>query len=346
MTEYIDYPVTNTFGIPAKAARFVEYADVDELRRVLENFVGSGSPEEILHVGAGSNLLFLSDFEGVVLHSAIRGIDVCAEAADGKVCVRAGAGVVWDELVDYCVGRGIHGLENLSGIPGEVGAAAVQNIGAYGAEAKDVISTVEAVDLHDGSMRVFEVTECGYGYRQSVFKGKWRGRYAVTQVCLTLSRRFDPNLEYGGVREALRAGGIVPEAVTPRQLRDTIVSIRQAKLPDPMFEGNAGSFFKNPIVDRAVYARLHAIFPDMPCYDAGDGRVKIPAAWLIERCGWKGRALGHAAVHDRQALVLVNRGGATGQDVLRLCRAVQADVRERFGVELFPEVNIVGKVKE
>lgn len=339
MRDEFDYPVSNTFGIKAKAAHFVEYGVVDELRAVVRR---EACGAEVLHVGAGSNLLFLSDFDGLVLHSAIRGIEV-EECGGETVKLRVGAGVVWDALVAHCVAHGWHGLENLSLIPGEVGAAAVQNIGAYGAEAKDVITAVETVDLRTGAVRVFDVAECGYAYRKSVFKTDLRGRYAVTHVRMTLSRRFSPDLEYGGVRDALRLAGVEPERVTPQQLRDAIISIRQAKLPDPKVQGNAGSFFMNPVVERSVYERICDEFPAVPHYEAGEGNVKIPAGWLIEQCGWKGRALGPAAVHDMQALVLVNLGGATGQDILRLCEAVRSDVRERFGIELCPEVNMIGK---
>lgn len=338
MREETDYFLPNTFGIKAKARHFVEYESVEELQAVVR--CGKRA-EEMLHVGAGSNLLFLSDFDGLVLHSAIRGIEA-DEREGGVVSLRVGAGVVWDDLVAHCVANGWHGLENLSLIPGEVGAAAVQNIGAYGVEAKDVVTAVETVDLRDGSVHVFDAPECGYGYRKSVFKGDLRGRCAVTYVHMMLSRRFAPDLEYGGVRDALRAAGVELACVSPLQLREAIIAIRRAKLPDPAVKGNAGSFFMNPVVERGVYERIRAGYPSAPCYEAGEGKVKIPAGWLIEQCGWKGRALGCAAVHDKQALVLVNLGGATGQDILRLCNAVRADVLAKFGVELRPEVNMIG----
>ena len=255
---------------------------------------------------------------------------------------RTGYGFVWDDLVAYCVEHGFYGLENLSFIPGEVGASAVQNIGAYGAEVKDVITAVETVGLQDGEVRMFDVSACGYAYRKSIFKEEWRGRYAVTHVHFRLSATFRPNLDYGGIREALSAGGIRPEKVTAQDLRRVVIAIRKAKLPDPKVQGNAGSFFMNPVVSREVYEAIKGDYPDVPHYEVDAERVKIPAGWLIERCGWKGRSLGRAAVHDRQALVLVNKGGATGRDILALCEAVRADVLSRFGISISPEVNIIG----
>lgn len=342
MTEHTDYSLLphNTFGIEAKAAFFITYDSVADLRRALCRVREQHAGLPVLHIGGGSNLLFLSDFDGVVLHSRILGTEV---REDGDtVTVRAGAGVVWDDFVAYCVEHGYYGVENLSLIPGEVGAAAVQNIGAYGAEAKDVITEVETVDLQTGESRVFPVAECRYGYRRSIFKGDLRGRYAVTHVSFRLSRRFVPNVEYGGVRHALAAAGIGPEAATAADVRKAVIAIRREKLPDPAVKGNAGSFFMNPVVERGVYESIAARYPDMPCYEAEGGKKKIPAGWLIEKAGWKGRALGSAAVHDRQALVLVNNGGATGADILRLCEAVRADVKAEFGIEISPEVNFIG----
>ena len=337
-----NYPLLshNTFGIEACADRFVTYDSVEDLRQVVRRLRAECPDVPVLHIGRGSNLLFLSDFRGVVLHSAIGGIER-EELPDG-IRLRVGAAVVWDDLVAYCVEHGFYGLENLSLIPGEVGASAVQNIGAYGAEAKDVIAAVEAVGLRDGEVRVFDVSECGYAYRKSAFKEEWRGRYAVTRVHFRLSATFSPNLDYGGIREHLSAGGIRPEEVTARDLRRAVIALRKAKLPDPKVQGNAGSFFMNPVVPREVYEAIRGAYPDAPHYEVDEERVKIPAAWLIERCGWKGRSLGRAAVHDRQALVLVNKGGATGRDILALCEAIRADVLSRFGIPITPEVNIIG----
>lgn len=324
----------NTFGIAAQAADFYEYETEEEL----ELLVREGQLRQpLLHIGGGSNLLFTRDFEGTVLHSRILGRKI-AEENTRTVFVRVGAGENWDDLVAWTVAQGWSGAENLSLIPGEVGASAIQNIGAYGVEAKDLIVRVEAVDIATGERRVFTNAECQYAYRSSVFKGELRGRYAVTRVVYRLSKEFIPRLDYGRIREALPTNA---ENVTPQSVRQAIIDIRRAKLPDPRNTGNAGSFFINPVVSAATYRRLKETYPLMPHYGTGDGGVKIPAGWLIEQCGWKGRELGKAGVYERQALVLVNRGGATGTDILRLCAAIQQDVRARFGIEIQPEVNII-----
>lgn len=325
----------NTFGIDARAERFVEYASVDEL----VDFVKSESKNECLplfHIGGGSNLLFIRDFCGTLLHSAIKGIERVDDGDGENVYVRVGAGEVWDDFVEYAVAHGWYGIENLSLIPGEVGASAVQNIGAYGVEAKDFIVSVETVSLIDGTKRVFDNAECEYGYRTSVFKTKLKGAYAVTHVVFRLSCEFRPLLTYGNVSACLPEG----EDVTPQLLRRTIIDIRESKLPDPKVQGNAGSFFMNPVVPQDKFEKIRAEYPNMPYYEQGNG-VKIPAGWMIEQCGWKGKSLGRAGVHDRQALVLVNLGGATGEEVLALCDAVRKSVNEKFGVEIRPEVNVV-----
>lgn len=333
----------NTFGIDAKAACLMTYDDEDSLQEALSAARAEFPGRQMLHIGGGSNLLFLSDFDGVILHSAIKGIEVKSDTGE-SVLLRVGAGTVWDELVSYCVKAGYYGVENLSLIPGEVGASAVQNIGAYGAEAKDVIESVEGVALADGSPRVFQNAECGYGYRQSRFKTDWKGQYAITYVWFRLSRRFLPNIEYGGIRRALDECGIDAGHVTADDVRRVVISIRKQKLPDPAEWGNAGSFFMNPVVSRTVYERLAAKYEGMPYYEVSPDKIKIPAGWLIEQCGWKGRSLGRAAVHDRQALVLINKGGATGADIVNLCRAIRADVKSKFDIEIYPEVNFIGNL--
>lgn len=324
----------NTFGIETRCRRFVEYSSPEELK----SLVGEEGP--MLHIGGGSNLLFLNDYEGTILHSAIRSIEYRIE--DNDVWLRIGAGVVWDDLVEYTIAQGWYGLENLSLIPGEVGASAVQNIGAYGAEAKNYITEVECMNLHTGQLRTFSNKDCQYGYRQSVFKTpEQRGQWAVLYVKYHLSLTFSPLLDYGGIRSELERQKIKLKTLTARQLRNTIINIRQTKLPDPKVQGNAGSFFMNPVVSREKYEALERKYPNMPHYDVGDNQVKIPAGWMIEQCGWKGRALGRAAVHNHQALVLVNLGGATGKDILNLCDTVRHDVAERFGIDIHPEVNFI-----
>ena len=326
----------NTFGIAARCKRFVEYATTEEARILACQLTLADGP--LLLLGGGSNLLLTRDFPGTVLHSAIRDMAI---ATDGdNVLVSAGSGMECDALVDYCVEHGYYGMENLSLIPGEVGASAVQNIGAYGAEACDIIYKVEAVCLADGSVTTIDRDECQYGYRDSRFKHEWRNRYLITHVTYCLSRLFKPRLDYGNIRDELLRQGI-GEQPTARQLRDVVIGIRREKLPDHHVTGNAGSFFVNPVVSQDKCRELLNEWPDMPHYNLGDRGVKVPAGWLIEQCGWKGRTLGHAGVHDRQALVLVNRGDATGAEVFALCETIRDDVRKRFGIEITPEVNIV-----
>lgn len=324
--------IPNTFGLDVQADVFVEYDSVEEL----EKLIADGriiSP--FLHIGRGSNLLFLKDYEGTVLHSLIGGVEVVAEN-DCSVSVRVGAGVVWDDFVAYCVDRGWYGAENLSLIPGETGAAAVQNIGAYGVEVSDLISSVETLNIQ-GEKRVYGVGECEYAYRRSIFKRPEMKSVFITHVNFTLSRKEHYTLDYGTIRQEL-AKRPVTDLKTVRQV---IIDIRRSKLPDPEVLGNAGSFFMNPIVSRAQYEALCSRFPSMPCYRLDDGRVKIPAGWMIDQCGWKGKALGPAAVHDKQALVLVNTGGATGMDIVALSDAVRSSVREKFGIDIQPEVNFI-----
>jgi len=327
----------NTFGMDVRCRRFVEFGSVEELRTVLASLGDADRP--LLLLGGGSNLLFTHDYDGTVLHSAIKGMEVVDGAEEGQVLLRCGSGEVFDDVVAHCVANGWHGAENLSLIPGEVGASAVQNIGAYGAEVKDLIDTVEAVDVTTGEVQLFTNADCCYAYRQSRFKQDWRGRYVITHVTYRLSLTFEPRLDYGNIRAELQKQGI--ETPTARQLRDCIIAIRREKLPDPHEMGNAGSFFVNPVVPRSKYEELAAIYPNMPHYSLADGQEKIPAGWMIDQCGWKGRSMGRAGVHDKQALVLVNRGGATGEDILRLCDTIRSDVKTRFGIDIHPEVNIL-----
>ena len=324
----------NTFGIDVYAERFQEYASVEELKTLIAQ---GALTTPFLHIGGGSNLLFVKDYEGLVLHSRIEGIEV-TEEDERSVAVRVGAGVVWDDFVGYCVEHGWYGTENLSLIPGEVGASAVQNIGAYGVEVKDLITSVETVNIH-GEERVYAVDECGYAYRDSIFKRPENKSVFVTYVCFRLSKEERYTLDYGTIRQELEK---YPELTLP-VLRKVIIDIRESKLPDPKVMGNAGSFFMNPIVPREKLEALQQEFSRIPFYELNDGRVKIPAGWMIDQCGWKGKALGPAAVHDKQALVLVNRGGAKGSDILALSDAVRASVRAKFGIDIHPEVNLVGK---
>lgn len=324
--------IPNTFGIDVSASSFFEYHSEDELQKKIETGVIS---MPYLHIGSGSNLLFIKDYEGTVLHSRITEIEVIAEN-ENQVSVRVGAGMIWDDFVAYCVGKGWYGLENLSLIPGEVGASAVQNIGAYGVEVKDFITSVDTISIF-GKKRVFQTRECEYAYRKSIFKRPEMKSVFVTYVTFCLSKKESYTLDYGTIRQELTKYSIVDLET----LRRVIIEIRESKLPDPKILGNAGSFFMNPIVSRVQFEELQRQFPSMPHYDIDEERVKIPAGWMIDQCGWKGKALGPAAVHDKQALVLVNLGGATGSDIVALSDAVRASVYERFRIEIFPEVNFI-----
>lgn len=322
----------NTFGIEAVAARFLEYNSVDELR----NIILSGQiTNPYLHIGGGSNLLFTKNYEGTVLHSCIKGIDVLEET-DDDVWLRVGAGVEWDDFVAWCVEHNWYGVENLSLIPGEVGASAVQNIGAYGVEVKDILVAVETMNIR-GEERVYSVEECEYAYRKSIFKRSEMKNVFVTYVRFKLSKKEHYTLDYGTIRRELEKYA----KITLAAVRQVVIEIRKAKLPDPKVMGNAGSFFMNPVVSRQIFLALQKQYPQMPFYDLGEDRVKIPAGWMIEQCGWKGKILGPAAVHDKQALVIVNRGGATGKDIIALSNAVRAAVYEKFAIDIQPEVNFV-----
>ena len=250
-----------------------------------------------------------------------------------------GSGEVFDEVVEASLQAGLYGLENLSLIPGDVGASAVQNIGAYGVEAKDYIETIEAVEIATGRVVEISAEDCGYAYRQSRFKQDWKNRYLITYVTYRLSTAFKPHLDYGNIRAELERKGI--QEPTAQQLRETIIDIRNAKLPDPKVEGNAGSFFMNPIVTREKYESLAAQYEKMPHFEVDADHVKIPAGWMIDQCGWKGKSLGRAGVHSKQALVLVNRGGSTGAEIVALSDAIRADVKAKFDIDIHPEVNIV-----
>ena len=325
----------NTFGMDIKASLFIEYTSVEELKEILRRY-----PLEEgcwLHIGGGSNLLFKGDYPGIILHSAIKGYEILEEN-EQKVIVRVGAGEVWDDFVAYSVDKGWYGAENLSLIPGEVGASAVQNIGAYGMEAKDLIVNVETVEVATGEERIFTNAECAYAYRESAFKLSLKGKYIITKVSYRLKKTPCYHLDYGNVRAELEKSGI---ALTLSNVREVIIKIREGKLPDPKVQGNAGSFFMNPIISRVQFEALLAEYPQMPHYVVDAERVKIPAAWMIDQCGWKGKRLGNAGVHDKQALVLVNTGGATGEEVIRLSEAIQKSVFDKFGIRISPEVNFI-----
>lgn len=326
----------NSFGLDVKARYFVEYESEDDLVQFLAQTDTTST--RLFHIGSGSDLLFTRDFDGYLLHSAIKGIEVLEDKGDSAV-LKVGAAVIWDELIKWTINNGYYGLENMSLIPSEVGAAAVQNIGAYGVEVKDYIQSVECVDLHDGRTARFFNEECKFSYRHSIFKDQWHGRYAITKVVFSLPTRFVPNLQYRGLRE------LPLEGLTAQAVRNKVISLRQGKLPEPAVLGNAGSFFLNPIVSVDKYEALLQQYPDMPHFpvpsssDSDDtGQfVKVPAAWLIERAGWKGKNIGRAGVYELQPLVLVNRGGATPDEIVTLAATIIDDVNRKFGITLKPE---------
>lgn len=324
----------NTFGMDVKASVFIEYASVEELKEVLSLYV---KDNQWLHIGKGSNLLFIGDYSGIILHSAIKGYEVIHEDTN-EVVVRVGAGEVWDDFVAMTVENEWYGAENLSLIPGEVGASAVQNIGAYGVEAKDLIVGVEAIEVSTGKESIFKNEECGYAYRESVFKSSLKYQYLVTHVSYRLKKTPCYHLDYGNIRLELEKQ---KARLTLANVRQAIISIREAKLPDPKLQGNAGSFFMNPVISRKHFEALLVDYPLMPHYEVDAESIKIPAAWMIDQCGWKGKRLGRAGVHDKQALVLVNLGGAVGAEVIALSEAIQKSVYEKFGINILPEVNFI-----
>ncbi len=338
--ENYDLSNQNTFRMKVKAALYIEYDNVEEL----QSLDLKALPQPVFHMGAGSNLLFTKDFPGTILHSNIKFIKYVDMGLD-EVLLTVGSGVVFDDLIANVAGNGLWGMENLSLIPGEVGASAVQNIGAYGVEAKDVISGVVCLDTKDWTKTVFKVGECAYGYRDSRFKHE-RGRYIITSVLFRVTRKYSPKLDYGGVRAALEGRDL--QALTPMDVRDAIIGIRNAKLPDPAQIGSAGSFFKNPVISREHFERIAAAEcppsatgkGPVPHYDLPDGTVKVPAAWLIDQCGFRGKVLGGAQVYEKQPLVIVNASGsASPEDVLALENQIIAAVQERYEITLHPEVD-------
>mgnify|MGYP003289388559 CR=1 FL=1 len=337
-TYYQDLTKMNTFGMKVKARCFMEYDSVADLVDI--EFSELARP--VLHIGGGSNLLFTDDFKGTILHSKIDFIEILEGEASDTVLVSAGAGVVFDDFCAWAAKEGLWGVENLSYIPGEVGASAVQNIGAYGVEVKDVIHKVYCYDTVDEEFVSFGVEECAYGYRDSAFKDpEVKGRYVVTHVVFALSRTPQPKLDYGHLADAL-AG----ETLTPALIRKTIIKIRKEKLPEPSVMGSAGSFFKNPVISAEHFARIEAAAKaelgadcKVPHYDLPDGTVKVPAAWMIEQCGWKGKRSGGAAVYDKQPLVIVNyTGDAYPEEIIGLEKRIISSVKTKFDIELHPEV--------
>ena len=323
----------NSFGVDQRAARLVEFETAEDLR----TFFAAGIPGRWTVLAGGNNILFTEDYDGVLLTPVARQIALLSDDGD-EVRLRVEAGVEWDDLVEWAVERGLWGIENLSLIPGKAGAAPVQNIGAYGCEAKDAIERVHMFCVENCKCMTLDAAHCGFGYRESVFKHDLKGRVIITAIEIRLSHTPRPKLGYGDVEREVEARG----GATLRNIREAVCAIRRAKLPDPAVTGNAGSFFKNPVVGREEAERLSALYPDMPHYPAADpSQVKLAAGWLIDRAGLKGHSEGRVGIHPRQALVIINLGGATGTEIVAFARKVQEQVKKRFGVEIEPEVNIL-----
>ncbi len=326
----------NTFRLPARAAQLVVIDTLSGLQALLQNECWQAAPRRLV-LGGGSNLVFTGDFSGLVVKVGLRGRQLVGE---DEQCwrVAAAAGENWHDFVRWTLAQGWPGLENLSLIPGTVGAAPVQNIGAYGLEVAERIDSLTVVDLQDGRVHRLLPADCAFGYRDSLFK-RQPGRWLIASVCFRLPRPWQPRLDYAELaREVQTVAGTAPTAL---QVSEAVIRIRRRKLPDPAEIGNVGSFFKNPVVDAAAFSRLAARWPSLPHYPQPDGRVKLAAGWLIEQCGLKGRNLGPVGCFERQALVLVNRGGATGQDVVRAASLIRAEVRARFDIELEAEAVFV-----
>lgn len=327
----------NTFGINAKASLLAPFTSVEELRELLQHPEVQSLP--LLILGGGSNVLFTQDVEAAVLLNRIKGISQTL-TVDGTVLVKAGSGETWHDLVLYTIDQDLGGIENLSLIPGTVGAAPLQNIGAYGVELKDTFHSLEALEIATGNLVTFTAEQCGFGYRESIFKKEAKGKFIVTSVTLQLTReQHIYNTSYGAISDTLAQQQV--KELSLRAISDAVCHIRRSKLPDPAKIGNAGSFFKNPEILKEQFEKLKAQYPSIPGYVVSEETVKVPAGWLIEQCGWKGKVLGQHGVHKDQALVLVNYGGATGNEVKELAYEVIRSVQEKFGVQLTPEVNII-----
>jgi len=324
----------NTFGIEAKCHFFVECSSVDELSNFIIEHQKQDLPLMIL--GGGSNVLFTQDFDGYILRPYIKGIDVIEES-ENDILVKVGAGEDWDEFVEYCVEKGWGGVENLSLIPGNVGTCPIQNIGAYGVEVKDVIEEVESLEINNLKRYTFKNADCNFGYRDSIFKRNLKGKQIITHVSFRLKKRPVFMLNYGSLTEELSKFN----ELSLINIRKAVIDIRESKLPDPKEIGNSGSFFKNPVIDEIYAKELKQEYENIPMYNQGNGTVKVPAGWLIENAGWKGYRKNDAGVHDKQALVLVNYGNASGKEIYDLASEIQQSVKTKFNINIEMEVNVV-----
>jgi UDP-N-acetylmuramate dehydrogenase len=323
----------NTFGIDVDAKLFFKFSTLDELNILLTKF----HEQEILILGGGSNILFTQNVNQIVLKNELKGIEIISKD-NQNVLLKVGAGEVWHEFVEFCLRHNFGGVENLALIPGNVGASPMQNIGAYGVEVKDVIEKVEALEIKTQKLHYFTNEKCKFGYRESIFKREMKNKFVITNVFFKLKINPEINATYGAIQKELEIKGVTNPTI--KDISNVVISIRKSKLPDPKFIGNAGSFFKNPIINQKLYDKLKIQFQDIPFYNVSFGFVKIPAAWLIEQAGWKGKTFGNYGVHKNQALVLVNYGGATGQEIWNLSSQIVEDVKNKFEIELEREVNV------
>jgi UDP-N-acetylmuramate dehydrogenase len=327
----------NTFGIDVKAAHFITISSLNQLQELLQTDIYKN--EKHLILGGGSNMLFTKDFNGLVIKVDLKGIDI-VDKSEENITINVASGEGWHELVMHCVQNNWGGIENLSLIPGLTGAAPIQNIGAYGVEIKNVIDEVHGIDLSTGEWRAFKNEECCFGYRESVFKHALKEKYFISSVTLTLTKKTHQfNITYGAIHDTLKSMHITTPTV--QSISDAVIAIRQSKLPDPRVIGNAGSFFKNPTITQQHYQSLQKSFPEIPSYPSVNQEVKVPAGWLIEQCGWKGKKINEVGVHVHQALVLVNYGNGNGEEIFDLAMKILASVKEKFSITLTPEVNII-----
>jgi UDP-N-acetylmuramate dehydrogenase len=326
----------NTFGIEAKAKFFAEISSIEELQEILQDT--DYQSVERLVLGGGSNLLLTKDFDGLVIKMAIKGFEVVKEN-DENIWIKSGAGVVWHDLVMHCVNQNYAGMENLSLIPGTVGAAPMQNIGAYGIEIKEVFEELEALEIATGQTKIFDKQTCNFGYRESIFKHEAKGKFIILNVTFKLNKKPSFHIEYGAIKDTLSEMQV--NDLTIKAISDAVIHIRQSKLPNPAEIGNAGSFFKNPEISKEQFEALKAQFPSIPSYPVNENTIKVPAGWLIEQAGWKGQRFGNVGVHAKQALVLVNYGGGKGDEIKDLSKKIQASIDEKFGIRLSAEVNFV-----
>jgi UDP-N-acetylmuramate dehydrogenase len=328
-----DLSTFNTMGVSSKTSHFVEITSLSELEKAVQ--FAQEKNLEILILGGGSNILFKKDFDGLVIYNGLKGIDFLSDTE-----LKVAAGQNWHELVLFCVQHGLGGIENLSLIPGSVGAAPIQNIGAYGVELEDVFVSLEAFMLETYEIRTFNKTECNFGYRDSVFKKELKGKAVIISVTLSLTKNPTVNTSYKALADLIKDKGIQNPGI--KDISNCVIEIRQSKLPDPKKIGNTGSFFKNPVISVQLFDQLKADYPDLPGYPVTERQVKIPAGWLIDKAGWKGKRMGEAGVHTKQALVLVNHGNATGEEIWNLATEIRLSIKEKFNISLVPEVNIIG----